>query len=158
MRRVTPAPVRSPAIWFWREFWQLWRGLVGGVVGNGRRLGGERPSRSAKVVDVKCWRMVEVLGNHKRLGKNGRRRWHNTMEGERPFASKLSVNSHHPIRPSQSASAQVLTNLLWQEGQRQAGGPPNIPSSRRWRESSDGWRFSCDSFIGESRQRSLRWR
>jgi len=28
----------------------------------------------------------------------------------------------------QSASAQVLTNLLWQKGQRQAGCPPNKAS------------------------------
>jgi hypothetical protein len=88
-------------------------------------LGGERPFPSAKVVDVKCCRLVEVLGNHERLGKNGRLRWHNIMEGKRPFASKLSGNSHRPTRPSQSASAQVLTNLLWQKGQHQAGSPPN---------------------------------
>jgi hypothetical protein len=47
------------------------------------------------------------------------------MEGKRPFASKLSANIHRPTRPSQAASAQVLTNLLWKQGQRQAGCPPN---------------------------------
>jgi len=36
-------------------------------------LGRERPSPSAKVVDGKRRRLVEVLGNHERLGKNGRR-------------------------------------------------------------------------------------
>jgi hypothetical protein len=70
-----------------------------------RGLGGERPSQSAKVVDVKRRRLVEVLGNHERLGKNGRLRWHNSMEGKRPFASKFLGNIHRPIRPSQSATA-----------------------------------------------------
>ena len=68
-------------------------------------LGGERPSPSAKVVDVKLCRLVEVLGNHERLGKNSRRRWHKDVEGERPFASKLLGNINRPFRPSQSASA-----------------------------------------------------
>ena len=68
-------------------------------------LGWKRPSPSAKVVDVKCRRLVECVGNHKRLGKNGRRFWHNSMEGKRPFASKLPGNSHRPTRPSQAASA-----------------------------------------------------
>ena len=68
-------------------------------------LGGERPFCSAKVVNVKRCRLVEVVGNHKRLGKNGRFRWHNNVEGKRPFASNLSGNSHRPIRSSQAASA-----------------------------------------------------
>ena len=88
-------------------------------------LGGERPFPSAKVVDVKRCPLVEVVGNLERLGKNGRLRWHNTMEGERPFASKLPGNNQRHFQPSQAVSAQVLTNLLWQEGPRQAGGPPN---------------------------------
>ena len=37
------------------------------------------------------------------------------MEGQRPFASKLSANSKRRNRPSQAVSAQVLTNLLWQK-------------------------------------------
>ena len=90
-----------------------------------RGLGGERPSPSAKVVDVKRWRLVEVLGNHERLGKNGHLFWHNTMEGKRPFAVKIPGNNQRHFQPSQAASAQVLTNLLWQKGQCQAGGPPN---------------------------------
>ena len=88
-------------------------------------FGWKRPFPSAKVVDVKRCPLVEVVGNLERLGKNGRLRWHNTMEGERPFASKLPGNNQRHFQPSQAASAQVLTNLLWQEGQRQAGGPPN---------------------------------
>jgi len=48
------------------------------------------------------------------------------MEGQRPFSSKLSANSQRHFQPSQAASVQVLTNLLWQEGQRQAGSPPNM--------------------------------
>jgi hypothetical protein len=68
-------------------------------------LGGERPSCSTKVVDGKRRRLVEVVGNHERLGKNGRRHWHKDMEGKRPFASKPSANIHHPTRPSQAASA-----------------------------------------------------
>jgi hypothetical protein len=39
LRRGTLAPVRSTAIWFWRRFWKLWRGLVVGVVGNGEWFG-----------------------------------------------------------------------------------------------------------------------
>lgn len=72
----------------------------------------KRPSQSARVLDKKRCRMVEVLGNHEMLGKNGCLFWHNIMEGERPFASKLSGNIHRPTRPSQAASAQVLTALL----------------------------------------------
>jgi hypothetical protein len=68
-------------------------------------LGSERPSQSAKVVDVKRCRLVEVVGNYEMLGKNDRLFWHNTMEGERPFASKLSANNNRPTRPSQPASA-----------------------------------------------------
>ena len=84
----------------------------------------------------------------------GRWRWHKDVEGKRPFAFQFSGNSHRTTWPSQSASAQVLTNSLWQEGQRQAGSPPDMRSSRRWRESSEGLRFSCDSFIGRPRQRT----
>ena len=68
-------------------------------------LGGERPSRSAKVVDGERRRPVEVVGNHERLGKNGRWRWHKDVEGERPFACKLPGNSHRPTRQSQAALA-----------------------------------------------------
>ena len=39
-------------------------------------LGRERPSRTAKVVDVKCCRLVEVLRNHERLGKKSWLCWH----------------------------------------------------------------------------------
>lgn len=92
-------------------------------------LGSERTSRSAKVVGVKRCRLVEFVGNHEMLGKNNRLRWHNIMEGERPFSVKIIGNNYRPTRPSQPASAQVLINLLWQAGQRQAGSPPNIPSS-----------------------------
>ena len=86
-------------------------------------LGWKRPFPSAKVVDVKRWRLVEVLGNHERLGKNGRLLWHNTMEGERPFASKLFSNSHRLFRPSQSALAQVLTNFTLAERPASGGLP-----------------------------------
>ncbi len=113
-----------------------------------RGLGGERPFPSAKVVDGKRRRLVEFVGNHERLGKNGRLFWHNIMEGKRPFSSKLSAKSHHPTQPSQAASAQVLTNLLWQKGQRQAGSPPNMGSSRRWRDASDGWLVGCGLVVG----------
>lgn len=68
-------------------------------------LGGERPFPSAKVVDVKCWRLVEVLENLGEFCKKSRLFWHNIMEEERPFSSKLSANSHRPTRPSQAASA-----------------------------------------------------
>jgi hypothetical protein len=68
-------------------------------------LGGERPFRSAKVVDGERRRLVEVVGNHETLGKNGRWRWHNTMEGKRPFASKHSGNIQRPTQPSQPTSA-----------------------------------------------------
>ena len=68
-------------------------------------LGGERPFHSAKVVDVKLCRLVEVLVNHERLGKNGRLRRDNNMEGERPFAGKLSANSKRHFQLSQAASA-----------------------------------------------------
>ena len=61
-------------------------------------LGGERPFPSAKVVDVKCRRQVEVVGNHERLGKKSCLCWHNIMEGKRPFSSKLSANIHRPTR------------------------------------------------------------
>ena len=50
-----------------------------------RGLGGERPFPSAKVVDGKRRRLVEFVGNHERLGKNGRLFWHNIMEGKRPW-------------------------------------------------------------------------
>jgi hypothetical protein len=99
------------------RFWRVAKGLKE-----------KRPSQSAKVVDMKRCRLVEFMGNHKGLGKNGRWRWYNDVEGERPFASKLSGNSNRPTRPSQAASVQVLTDLLWQKGQHQAGSPPNIPS------------------------------
>ena len=39
-------------------------------------LDGERPSPSAKVVDGKRRRLVEVLGNHERLGKKSWFCWH----------------------------------------------------------------------------------
>lgn len=39
-------------------------------------LGSERPSRSAKIVDVKCRRLVEVLRNHEKLGKKSWFCWH----------------------------------------------------------------------------------
>jgi hypothetical protein len=68
-------------------------------------LGGQRPFPSAKAVDVKRCRLVDFLGNHEALGKNGRLFWHNIMEGERPFASNPPNNSHRPIQPSQLASA-----------------------------------------------------
>lgn len=68
-------------------------------------LGGERPFRSTKVEYTKRRRLVEVVGNHERLGKNGRRRWYKDVEGERPFASELFGNSRRPTRPSQAASA-----------------------------------------------------
>ena len=61
-------------------------------------LGGERPFPSAKVVDVKRRRLAEVFGNHEMVGKNGRLCWHSVMEGERPFASKLSGNIHRPTQ------------------------------------------------------------
>ena len=67
--------------------------------------GGERPSQSAKVVDVKLCRQVEVVGNHEGLGKNGRLFWHKNVEGKRPFAHKHSGNIHRPTRPSQAVSA-----------------------------------------------------
>jgi hypothetical protein len=35
-------------------------------------LSGERPFRSAKVVDGERRRLVEIVGNHEMLGKNGR--------------------------------------------------------------------------------------
>lgn len=68
-------------------------------------LGSERPSPSAKVVDVKLCRLAEVLGNHKRLGKNGRLFWHNIMEGKRPFVVKIPGNSQCYFQLSQAASA-----------------------------------------------------
>ncbi len=68
-------------------------------------LGGKQPFCSAKVVDVKRCRQVEVLENHETLGKNGHLCWHKDMEGKRPFASKLSVNSKRHFQPSQAASA-----------------------------------------------------
>ena len=55
-------------------------------------LGGERPLPSAKVMDVKRCRLVEVLVNLEMLGKNGRLGWYKDVEGERPFASKLPGN------------------------------------------------------------------
>jgi hypothetical protein len=67
-------------------------------------LDGERPFHSAKVVDMIRRRLVEVLVKCERLGKNGRLRWHNNVEGERPFASNLRGNIHRPTRSSQSAS------------------------------------------------------
>ena len=51
-------------------------------------LGGERPSPSAKVVDVKRCRLFEVLVIFKRLGKNGRLDWYKDVEGERPYFVK----------------------------------------------------------------------
>jgi hypothetical protein len=59
----------------------------------------------AEQADMKRYRLVEVVGNHKRLGKNGRRRGDKDMEGQRPFASKFSANSKLPTQPSQAASA-----------------------------------------------------
>ena len=72
-----------------------------GMLEMANSLGGEQPSQSTKVVGVKCRRLVEVVGNHEELGKNGRVCWHNIMEGERPFASILSGNSNRPTRPGQ---------------------------------------------------------
>jgi hypothetical protein len=86
-------------------------------------LGGERPSRSTKVEDVKRRRLVEVVGNLESLGKNGRLRWHKDMERKRPFASKFFSNSHRLFRPSQSALAQVLT-IIAQEQRPASGGRP----------------------------------
>ncbi|MBK8986852.1 MAG: hypothetical protein IPM39_12390 [Chloroflexi bacterium] len=54
---------------------------------------------------MKRCRLVEVVGNHEMLGKNGRRQWHKNMEVKRPFASKLSGSSHRPTRSNQAASA-----------------------------------------------------
>jgi len=54
---------------------------------------------------VKRWRLVEVVGNHEKLGKNGRRRWHEDVEGKRPFVVKIPGNSQRHFQPSQAASA-----------------------------------------------------
>ncbi len=67
-------------------------------------LGGERPSCSTGIANSKRRRVVEVVGKHERLGKNGRRRWYRDMEGKRPFVSQLPGNINRPNRPSQVAS------------------------------------------------------
>lgn len=43
-------------------------------------LGGERPSRSAKIVDGERRRLVEVVRNHERLGKKSWLCWHDDSE------------------------------------------------------------------------------
>ena len=68
-------------------------------------LGWKRPSCSAKVVDVKRRRLVEVVGNLERLGKNGRLFWHKNVEGERPVAVKILGNNQRHFQPSQVDSA-----------------------------------------------------
>ncbi len=100
-----PRPFAVPRSGFGAGFGSCGAAWLVGLLGVAGGLGWERPFPSAKVVDVKrCW-LIEVLVKCERLGKNGRLRWHNIMERERPFASKLSGNIHRPTRPSQSASA-----------------------------------------------------
>ena len=59
-------------------------------------LGGERPFQSAKVVDGERRRLVEVLGNHERLGKNGRLFWHNSNGCQH----RLRMSSFHRVKMS----------------------------------------------------------
>ncbi len=86
-------------------------------------LGRERPSCSAKVVNAKRDRLVKVVGNHERLGKKSWLCWHNSMEGKRPFSSKLSANSQRHFQPSQAASAQVFNKFTLAERPASGGQP-----------------------------------
>jgi hypothetical protein len=104
------ADVFGKVIWGrWRVF-SLWRGLVGKGFGSCERVSRERPVLSTRV-----------------------------MEGKRPFSIKLSGNSQRHFQRSQSASAQRFNNFTQaSRPRRRSGVPPNTPSSRRWRDTSDG--------------------
>jgi hypothetical protein len=94
-------------------------------------LGGERldvssPTRpfcSAKVVDVKHCRLVEFVGNHERLGKNGRRCRDKDMEGERPFSVK-AFEQQPPPYPVKSGGFGVGFNNFTLARRPASGGQP----------------------------------
>jgi hypothetical protein len=64
-------------------------------------LSGERPFRSAKVVDGERRRLVEIVGNHEMLGKNGR------LHGDKDYRRVTAVcqqtfSQQPPPYPSKS--------------------------------------------------------
>lgn len=90
-----------------------WAWPVGWVLGDGKRVGWERPFGVAK-----------------------------GLEGKQPFSCKLFGNSQRRSQFSQSASSQRFNNFAQASRPRRwSGVPPNNVSRRRWRDASDGLRF-----------------
>jgi hypothetical protein len=54
-------------------------------------------------MDIKRHRLLQVLRNEEILDGNGRLRWHNIMEGERPFSVTILGNSQPHCQVSRPA-------------------------------------------------------
>ena len=86
-------------------------------------LGSERPFRSAKVVDGERRWLVEVLGNHERLGKNGCWRWHNSNGRGTAVCQQISWQ-HPPPYPAKSVGYGVGFNKFTLAERPASGGQP----------------------------------
>jgi hypothetical protein len=86
-------------------------------------LGGERPFSSAKVVAVKRRKLVEVVGNHERLGKNGRLCWHNS-NGRGTAVCQQTFGQPPPPCPTKSVGFGVGFNKFTLVRRPASGGQP----------------------------------
>ena len=86
-------------------------------------LGGERPSGSAKVVDVKRCRLVEVVGNGEMVGKNGR--WREDKDYGRVTAvCQQTFGQQQAPFPAKSGSFGIGFNKFTLAKRPASGGQP----------------------------------
>ena len=94
------------------RFWEMASGLDG-----------ERPSPSAKVVDGKRRRLVEVLGNHERLGKKSWLCWHDDS-GRATAVCQQPFGRQPPPYPAKSDGFGAGFNKFTLAGRPASGGQP----------------------------------
>lgn len=94
------------------RFWEMASGL-----------GRERSSCSAKVVDVKRCRRVEVVGNYERLGKKSCLCWHNS-NGRVTAVCQQTFGQHPPPYPAKSVGYGAGFNKFTLAGRPASGGQP----------------------------------
>ncbi len=86
-------------------------------------LGGERPFCSAKVVDGERRRLVEVVGNHERLGKKSCLCWHDN-NGRETAVCLQPFRQQPPPYPTKSGGFGVGFNKLTLARRPASGGQP----------------------------------
>jgi hypothetical protein len=94
------------------RFWEMASGL-----------GGERPFQVAKVVDGKRRRLVEVVGNHERLGKKSCLCWHNS-NGRGTAVCPQTFGQQQSPYPAKSGGFGVGLNKFTLAERPASGGQP----------------------------------